>query len=213
MREPSINAQAFVYSAYRGYHFVEYPDGEISGLMDKATARNYASIFGGVVRKHSQAPKFRVPFAVKLLVLASCLMFVGYCAEAPAAEFKPLTRDEPIVRMVLQESVSEPLAGQVAVAGVALDRMNDPRWPDTAKDVVYQPWQFTGMRAKLREYTRKEIEIARLAVQLARSGTRPCGTVLWYHTTEVNPKWAKGVQPSCQIGEHIFYSDKETSDG
>lgn len=210
MREPSVHAQAFFGSAHRGYHFVEYTDGEISGLMDKATARNYANIFGGEVRLHSEAP-FRVRHAGKLRIfmLASCLILLATAALAD--EFKPLTRDEPIVRMVLQEAVSEPLAGQVAVAGVALDRMSDPRWPSTAKDVIYQPWQFTGMRAKLRDYTREEIEEARLAVELARSGTRPCGNVLWYHTTEVSPAWANNVQVSCQIGDHIFYIDKETT--
>ena len=50
--------------------------------------------------------------------LALCVMMV---LSNPAwGEFKPLTREEPIVRMVLQEAANEPFAGMVAVAGVTV---------------------------------------------------------------------------------------------
>ncbi len=124
-------------------------------------------------------------------------------------EFKPLTRDEHIVRMVLQEAANEPFAGMVAVAGVALDRIRDDRWPNTARDVVYSPAQFTGMGIALRSYSERQITRARLAVVTAERGTRPCGEVLWYHTTEVTPFWRKRLTVKCQLGSHIFYGDGE----
>jgi N-acetylmuramoyl-L-alanine amidase len=124
-------------------------------------------------------------------------------------EFKPLTRAEPIVRMVLQEAANEPFAGLVAVAGVALDRIQDDRWPNTARDVVYSPAQFTGMGITLRRYSRVQITRARLAVVEAYLGTRPCGTVLWYHTTEVTPSWRERLVLKCQLGVHIFYGDQQ----
>lgn len=123
--------------------------------------------------------------------------------------FKPLTRDEPIVRMVLQEAANEPLAGLVAVAGVAIDRAADQRWPDSVRDVVYQPYQFTGMGLRLRRYTEDQVTRARLAVALAEVGERPCGKVLWYHTTEVTPSWRKRLTVKCQLGAHIFYGDNK----
>ena len=144
--------------------------------------------------------EFIVPFVVFVLWVLP---------PAQGAGFKPLTRAEPIVRMVLQEAANESLAGMVAVVGVALDRIRDNRWPDNAHDVVYSPAQFTGMDIALRKYSERQIKTARIAVEIARSGTRPCGTVLWYHTTEVNPSWRKQMVMRCQLGAHLFYGDEQ----
>jgi len=122
-------------------------------------------------------------------------------------EFKPITRAEVTVRMILQEAANEPLAGQVAAAGVALDRVKDRRWPSTIKKVIYQPAQFTGMHIGFRDYSKAQITQARLAVSLAESGTRPCGKLLWYHATQVDPSWHRVLSLKCQIGNHIFYGD------
>ena len=119
----------------------------------------------------------------------------------------PLTRAEPIVRMVLQEAANEPFVGMVAIAGVAYDRMSDRRWPSSAHGVVYQPKQFTGMSIPLRNYSQAQITRARYAVLEAHLGTRPCGIVFWYHTTEVTPSWRKRLTMKCRLGAHIFYGD------
>lgn len=118
--------------------------------------------------------------------------------------------------MVLQEAAHEPLNGMVAVAGVALDRVVDRRWPSTAKQVVYQgnhsvlTAQFSGMAITMRWYSETQITRARVAVAIAEGGYRPCGTVLWYHTDWVTPKWDYNqINVACVIGGHIFYADKE----
>ena len=109
--------------------------------------------------------------------------------------------------MVLMEAVGESYNGQVAVAGVAFDRVADKRWPGTRSAVVYQPWQFTAMRGKLKHFTTAEIAGARKAVASAAAGARPCGTALWYHNETVAPGWAKHTTLVCQIGNHLFYGD------
>lgn len=112
--------------------------------------------------------------------------------------------------MVLQEANHEPFAGMVAVAGVALDRIADDRWPDTRDGVVRQPHQFTGMSIKIRRYTKQQITRARLAVATAEVGERPCGLVLYYHATYVKPAWDYSkIEVACQLGDHVFYRDKE----
>lgn len=123
-------------------------------------------------------------------------------------DFKPLTRAEPIVRMVLQEAANEPFAGMVAIAGVAFDRMLDHRWPSSEHAVVYQLAQFTGMSIAFRQYSEAQITRARIAVAEAIIGTRPCGIILWYHTTDVNPSWRKRLTMKCQLGVHLFYGDE-----
>lgn len=142
-------------------------------------------------------------------MIRSLIFCVMMTLSSPAwGEFKPLTRAEPIVRMVLQEAANEPFAGMVAVAGVALDRIRDNRWPNTAREVIYFPAQFTGMGITLRKYSEGQIDKARTAVEIALSGTRPCGIVFWYHTTEVTPSWRKRLTMKCQLGVHIFYGDE-----
>jgi N-acetylmuramoyl-L-alanine amidase len=142
--------------------------------------------------------------------MRTAIFFVMMVLASPAwGEFKSLTREEPIVRMVLQEAANEPFAGMVAIAGVALDRMLDHRWPSSEHAVVYQPAQFTGMGIALRRYSEAQITRARIAVAEAITGTRPCSVVLWYHTTEVTPSWRKRLAMECQLGVHIFYGDEK----
>ena len=147
------------------------------------------------------------------VAFAICLVV---CSQAQGIAFKPLSRAEPVVRMVLQEAAHEPLIGMVAVAGVALDRVEDRRWPDTPSGVVYQgnrsrrTAQFTGMSIELRDYSEQQITRARLAVVSAEGGIRPCGRVLYYHTRSVKPGWDyTKIEIACTLGNHVFYRDKE----
>ncbi len=142
------------------------------------------------------------------IAIVSLLLLVSgpHLAEA---RNHPLTRAEPIVRMVLQEVNNEIFTGMVTVAGVAFDRMSDPRWPFTAHGVVYQPYQFSGMSLRLGTYTVEQISTARRAVRLARLGSRPCGpSIFWYHTLQIYPVWAKQVVERCRVVNHIFYGDE-----
>ena len=150
------------------------------------------------------------------LLFFAAIWTTPVCSQEHPNGFKPLSRAEPVVRMVLQEAINEPFSGLVAVAGVALDRVEDRRWPNTPAGVVYQgnhsrrTAQFTGMSITLRDYSPDQITRARLAVASAEIGDRPCGRVLYYHTTWVTPKWDyTKIEVACQIGNHIFYRDKE----
>lgn len=141
--------------------------------------------------------KYLIPI---LLLLAS---------PAQGYDFKPLTRDEPVVRMVLQEAVDEPFEGMVAVAGTALDRVADRRWPNTERRVIYQPKQYSGMAYTLQTYSKTQIEGARAAVEVARKGLRPCGLSLWYHADYIKaPSWTRRMKLTCVIGHHLFYGDE-----
>lgn len=146
---------------------------------------------------------------LKRLLHASAIILASCGTPAYAEEFTPLTRDEPVVRMVLQEAANEPFAGMVAVAGVAIDRALDRRWPSTIREVIYQHAQFSGMLLKIRIYSPEQITRARQATNIAAIGFRPCGRVLWYHADWMLPNWANGrIKMRCQIGDHIFYGDK-----
>lgn len=189
-----------------------HPDPEVhqrrvNEALGRATVIDESHYMKRTAKLPSHAAKLPIVWGT-LLLATGFFLGLAVCSQAHANSFKPLTRAEPIVRMVLQEAANEPFAGQVAVAGTVLDRMADARWPATAKGVVYQPWQYTGMRLRLREYMPSQIEEARAAVEIAKSGTRPCGTVYWYHTPAVKPKWRKRFEFRCRIGNHLFYGDR-----
>lgn len=143
-----------------------------------------------------------------LIFLVALLFPTSLVGGAP-----PIMKDEHLVRLVIQEASAEPLPGKVAVVGVALDRARDRRWPNSERAVVYQgshsirTAQFTGMRNSLVKHNWRDIRAARLAVKLARSGTRPCGEVFYYHTAKAKPIWRLKLAKPCRIGAHIFYGD------
>ena len=144
------------------------------------------------------------------------VVFVGTFIAAKLAlggvPFKPLNvAKEPLVTMILQEAANEPFEGLVGVAGVALDRVTDPRWPSTLRRVIYQRAQFTGMSMPIPRWSQFQITRARAAAATARKGARPCGKVLWYHTIYVKPAWRKRLSARCRLGLHIFYEDKKVA--
>lgn len=142
------------------------------------------------------------------LWVTTTIVWFFFVAGLPEA--KEFAGRNDLVQMVLQEAALEPISGQMAIAGVALDRVTDPRWPDTLAAVLYQPKQFTGLWVPQRKWSKKQIERARLAVWAARVGARPCGyDLFWYHATYIKkPSHWPAMEVRCTLGLHVFYGDK-----
>ncbi|MEO7411587.1 MAG: cell wall hydrolase [Sphingomicrobium sp.] len=108
------------------------------------------------------------------------------------------------------ESMGEPLAGQLAVARVVINRAASGRYPSSWCAVVKQKAQFSFVRGgqfpridPACAAWRKAQSIARIAVANA-SASLPTD-VLWYHADYVAPSWGKRLQRVDKIGAHIFY--------
>ena len=108
---------------------------------------------------------------------------------------------------IYHEARGESFEGQIAVAEVVLNRMQDERWPDTSCGVVWQPWQFSWTHDyELREIKAKGHLIALSAARLAVTGTNWANGADHYHTIDIlPPNWADDMQPVQVIGNHIFY--------
>ncbi len=118
---------------------------------------------------------------------------------------------ECLANAVYFEARSEPLAGQLAVAEVVLNRTRSGRYPTGICAVVTQPAQFSFIRAgrfpaadRDSEAWRKAVAISRIALDKL-AGDLP-QSVLWYHATYVSPSWGKRLRREAKIGLHIFYS-------
>ncbi len=109
---------------------------------------------------------------------------------------------------VYYESKGEPLAGQLAVADVILNRANSGRFPASACGVLTQRSQFSFVKGgrlpdvdTSRPAWKTAVAIARIARdELWKS---PAKGALFFHARRVSPNWGKTRVAS--LGNHIFY--------
>ena len=115
------------------------------------------------------------------------------------------------------EARSEPLDGQVAVAAVTLNRVEDRRFPDEICNVVRQGGEIRRHRCQFswwcdgKKDEPLEAEAWRRANTLARLTATgviedPTGGAMWYHADYVDPYWADAKKQVTKIGRHIFYT-------
>lgn len=131
-------------------------------------------------------------------------------------EFQRLNReDRCLVANAWHEARGDGMIAMIAVTRVVLSRMADPRWPDSACGVVFQPNQFSwtrGWRPGSMPRLKNRIEAQALldaieAVRRARA-MGPWPGVFWYHATDINPpRWTRPLMKIAVIGKHIFYGD------
>lgn len=113
------------------------------------------------------------------------------------------------------EARGETVKGQFAVAEVILNRVKSTRFPDTICGVINQgtgrkyQCQFTytcdGHKEIIAE--RKAYERVGKVARASMSGMVPKITkgATHYHTTAVNPRWARVYTKTAKIGVHLFY--------
>ena len=124
---------------------------------------------------------------------------------------------------IYHESKNQPMVGQIAVAQVVMNRVNDSRYPDTICDVIKQgltykngkvvlgkcqfSWYCDGKKDdvdKKSEKWRNSLRYAsmvitnRITLDVTEGATH-------YHATYVRPAWARTKTKTVRINRHIFY--------
>lgn len=114
-----------------------------------------------------------------------------------------------LAEVIIFEARGEPDIGKVAVAYVILNRVKDPRWGGSIREVVHQPKQFSYLKDKHKQKppTQKDWSRARKIAHdvILGAESNPIGNATHYHATHVKPKWANRLQLTGKIGRHIFY--------
>jgi hypothetical protein len=108
------------------------------------------------------------------------------------------------------EARGEPLAGQLAVAQVIINRTEDGRFPRSYCGVVAQPGQFSFMRGSRMPSIRTGTAAWDRAVavaQIAHQGLweSEAGNAVFFHARYVRPTWSRTKTRLAQIDTHIFY--------
>jgi spore germination cell wall hydrolase CwlJ-like protein len=129
---------------------------------------------------------------------------------AVAAQDAPAALDSELNCLavgVYYEAKSEPLAGQLAVAEVIINRTTSGRFPRTLCSVIKQRGQFSFVRGgqlptpPANAQWRKALAVAQVAKKDLWDS--PVGEALYFHARYVNPGWKRPRVGT--VGNHIFY--------
>ena len=125
---------------------------------------------------------------------------------------------------IYHEARNQPVAGQIAVSEVVLNRVKDTKYPNTICEVVYQAkyeegsnlpirnqcqfsWYCDGAKDDVNKNSkawRYSLEYAsivlsgRIVLDITEGATH-------YHATYVRPAWARTKTKTTRIDRHIFY--------
>jgi len=114
------------------------------------------------------------------------------------------------------EGRNESLHGQIAIALVTLQRVKDPRYPNTVCGVVYDnkqfSWYWDGLSDRIRNKNSYE-EIALLASHMLDTDTAMTDFTYGsthYHADYVSPYWKDYMVYKATIDTHLFYYEPPT---
>ena len=111
-----------------------------------------------------------------------------------------------MAKLVYAESIGEPFDGQVAVASVVLNRVLNDRFPNSIKEVKFQPNAFSCV--KNGDITAYPDQNCYDAVYEALRGKDPTNDALFYYNpTIATCSWMQSTEKYdiTSIGHHIFF--------
>lgn len=141
-------------------------------------------------------------------------MLVGTIVFSASVQAKEHIRSQQLFCLataVYSEARGEPLAGQIAVAHVVLNRVNSGKYPSSICQVVYQPDQFTDIKQSKPKINSKSwhrsVDVAAsclsgLVVDITD------GSTYFYNPSKVRtPNWVHKLQKVVQINNHVFFKE------
>ncbi|OPX88740.1 MAG: Spore cortex-lytic enzyme precursor [Pelotomaculum sp. PtaB.Bin104] len=120
-----------------------------------------------------------------------------------------ISREELMIlaRLIHAEARGESFEGQVAVGAVILNRLENPHFPKTIREVIYQKnsrvYQFSpvGDGSIELEPNEKAVQAAVQALQ----GEDPTGGALFFYNPDISrDKWIRTLPVMTRIGNHVF---------
>jgi N-acetylmuramoyl-L-alanine amidase len=138
------------------------------------------------------------------------LIYVGQNIVIPGKnEYKPVTNATPyekdlLARLVRAEAEGEPYDGKVAVAIVVLNRVDHPQFPNSIKEVIYQPGQFTPVSNGAINQPADNESIRAVEEALAYDRSKGYGSLFFYNPKTSHSRWLDSRPTTIVIGNHVF---------
>ncbi|MDI3327391.1 MAG: spore cortex-lytic enzyme [Alicyclobacillaceae bacterium] len=104
---------------------------------------------------------------------------------------------------VYGEARGEPYIGQVAVAAVILNRLEDPRFPKSIPSIIFQPGAFTAV-ADGQIWLAPDDQARRAVMDAIRGWDPTGGAVYYFNPATATSKWIWSRPQIKKIGKHIF---------
>lgn len=151
-------------------------------------------------------PEAEQPAAATRVEVESLTQLVARL-DAPAQLSRQM---ECLAGAIYFESRGEPLAGQLAVAQVIINRAESDLFPSDYCGVVYQRSQFSFVKGGRMPSIKRGSLAWQQAVKIARIAHEglwdsAAGDALFFHAKYVKPKWSYRKQALATINTHIFY--------
>jgi N-acetylmuramoyl-L-alanine amidase len=176
-----------------------YYDGPIDGVFEKKT---YDAVV--LFQRKNGLPQDGVIGSQTAAALG--IQLAGTAPAAPAASGGGGANSNDVyllAKAVYAEARGEPYIGQVAVAAVILNRVENPNFPNTIAGVIYQPLAFTAVADGQINLTPDEDAIR--AARDALNGWDPTyGAIYYYNPATSTSGWIWSRPVHIIIGKHKF---------
>ncbi|MCG8358152.1 MAG: cell wall hydrolase [Kiloniellales bacterium] len=159
----------------------------------------------------------RASFLSGLMVLAALLLHASPAqSNSGSGKLDVVDEIECLALNIYHEARGEADLGKLAVGHVVLNRVDDPRFPETICGVIKDGGEKRRHRCQFSWWCDGRSDKPRNARAWERSqalarhifwgfSVDPTSGALWYHTTSVRPIWRKALVKGPKIGNHVFY--------
>lgn len=120
-----------------------------------------------------------------------------------------------LAQAIYFEARGEPLAGQIAVAEVVLNRVDDGSFPNTVCGVTNQGvgrgrgCQFSyacdGLADVMKSPLARQRSEKLASLMMAGRERSVTNGATYFHTTSIRPSWSRRMERTTSIGHHMFY--------
>jgi spore germination cell wall hydrolase CwlJ-like protein len=165
------------------------------------------------VRQDLDVPYYHLRLLVVSVVFLISILF-------PVFSQASKTDVSLLATTIYHEARGENIQGKFAVAMVAINRTENPKYPNTITGVITQPNQFSWYKGRKRNkiYDKREYlvcqNIAKTVISMRKSeafrefvGQMGVSDVKYFHKRGLKkkPKWAYYKGSPIVIGKHVFY--------
>lgn len=177
--------------------------GLVSMLLQERTG--FGALSAGRISEITTTPRAKVDEQAPERITADWL------AAQPAASGGE--QFECLANAIYHEARGESVSGQVAVAEVILNRVDDPQFPKTVCGVVHQgnargcqfSWTCDGRADRIANSAVYSTAAKIARAMLDGAPRRLTEGATFFHTPAVRPDWSRRFVRTAQIGAHIFY--------